>query len=109
MVKNHSRNYINAYLIYSITSLYYWYKKSLTDKTLNKKFYKDIQQFFTRVLDEYDLGEVKTYINYKKIKKICYTSWEYLCFKNFIKNLFSMINIGKYKVITILGIKFKFF
>ena len=73
-------------------NLIYTYRNS------NKVQQKEILKTFTRMLNSQDNRLVKNELNYGKLVQ----------YKKFVKKIFSIENIEHHKILTILGIKFKF-
>jgi len=101
-------NFIYPYLIYLITSVNYWFKQiSYQYPKYNKEFYIEMRNFYIEINSKYDIKKISDKINYKQFKKIINEPWKKYRITNFIKNVFEIINLDIYKIITIFGIKLK--
>lgn len=102
--------FIDAFLIYSINSIMYWFNFAADSKYRNiKDFYNQLREFFILINNKYEIKNIKNYINYKKFKQICKQTWiKYYLIKS-LEKLFSLKNSKdrKHKIITLFGIKLK--
>lgn len=105
LVKDLPVNYVNAYLIFILDSLCWWYKKMSIDRTLNKEIYGEFRKFFVYISSNYNLDTIKSYIDYKEINRICSKSWGKMIIELTLKKAFEIKNVGKHKIINIFGIK----
>lgn len=110
IIKNSSNEqaYVYPYLIYVLNSTSYWYKRISNEYPfLKKNFHNELRKMYLLLYKEYDIQKIATYINYKKFKKICSSSWNKILFETILQNIFEITNIGQHKVITLLGFKIR--
>lgn len=104
-------NILNAKLIHFITSLIYWYNRfTAQDKTIKKDFYNEMRKLFINIDNEYDIKEIRKYIDYKKFKQIVKTPYWKITIQDILSNLIYIKNSNnkRHKVFCLFGIKFKF-
>ncbi len=104
------QNLINAFLIYYIRSVMFWYTKFIKkDKSIEKDYYLSMKMAFISLQNNYDIDKIKSYIDYKKFTRIIKQGWTLYSFSKFLKNIFSIENRShsseKQKILKIFGIK----
>ena len=107
----HAKDYLPLVLPYFINSIMYWYDRWSKIKGFQKKeYYNEMHKFFKMLKENHpqEIEDVKEFINYHKFKHIVKEDWNLHCLSKFLKEIFSVNNEKKHKVIRILGIKIKF-
>lgn len=66
--------HLNAFLIYYIRSLWFWYKH-LEDPDIKRKYYKQMHKVYKTINEAYNVEKIRDYINYEKFLEIAETSW----------------------------------
>jgi len=106
----HADNLMNAYLVYYIDSVMYWYVYfSYVNSKIWKDYYITMQKLFKKLNKDHDISKIKRYINYRKFKNIILIPcWLEQVFR-LRKSIINIRNSGDrmHKVITILWIKIK--
>lgn len=108
-VKKHAKNSLrDAYLLYCISSLLFWYKKE-TDINVKHKYYNSMHRLFKLIAKKYDLSQYKDEIKYEKYLDIAQNSWNkkhniYIEIPNTIK----LYKNKKDKIVLLLFGKYKF-
>ena len=100
-------NYKNAFAYYNIHSLLFWLNKLIKERKLTKDFYNELRKIFLYIEQNYDLKTAEKYVDYKKYKQICKTTWFNYCLIEILKICFSITKTKTQKVVTIFGIKIK--
>lgn len=109
-IKLPSCDFKDFYVIYLIESiLFYFFKYTKRDKRIKRDFYSEIQHFFSVLDKENDIENIREQIDYKVFKLVVknktYTNFKIKKLIN--RDVFSIQNNKKGKVVTILGIKCK--
>jgi len=105
--------FLNSKLVHSIKGcILYLNKSRLNDIKYYKQLYKETHKFFLEISNKYDISAINDYINYKEYYKILKYNFYAYEFLNFLPNIFSIKGETKKgvkrKVVTFLGLKFKF-
>lgn len=73
-----------AYLIYCIRSILYWYKHQNEGNII--PYYNRMHKYFDKLASENNVTEIKDYIKYKQFQEISDYNWKMKEFKNYINN-----------------------
>ena len=100
--------YINAFLVYYINSLEYWYKRIEATNIIKKiKYYSAMRKIFIRLNKENDIKSICAFIDYgffnKTINRNAILFIVILC----LKNILSFKISGHHFILSVLGIKIK--
>ena len=108
-----NKNLHSAYCIYYIKTILNWYYRyTKIDKSIRKKYYNKMHNAYNTINKNCCIEDIKEYIDINSFKKIKNRSWFILNLLTFLNKMFSVYNETnpgkKYKVIKIMGLKFKF-
>ncbi|MBR4632784.1 MAG: glycosyltransferase family 2 protein [Elusimicrobia bacterium] len=101
--------FVKSALVASINSTLVFFKRFIQlDKSIENDFYNEVHKIFADLNKNYDIKEIKDYIDYHEFKKTAKYQRKKKLLIDFMENIFSIYKVKKNLIICLLGKKIIF-